>query len=309
MNRFTIQARHVKQKLLQGNWEHMQIDTSYLTTNLAKWKVSYSRRYIKSIGGILQDLGINFIVAGGYPSWLLGLKYSFGDINIFIQATDHQEMINYLDNISDKILLPFTIDRIDVNALYKKETHINKMSVMHIDVIRNSSNIQTFPGGQIQIHCVVPKRKNLSHSEFTHKILWHFPLPHVRIAMSYFSSDYTSCKMYRLDSSLGHYKQAQMLKTFLLQYFYKYYTLTAFRLRPRSSSITYRTHYHRFSILHNILTWTERHAEATSKQKRIVKIKYNLRLTSLCLQVINRNTLKRYGNNGICNAAKQLYIA
>jgi hypothetical protein len=165
---------------------------------------------------------------------------------------------------------------------------------------------------QIQIVFVVLKKKNLNHTEFTHEILKHFPLGHVRIAMTNFSADYTSCQVYRLDDTVGHYKKAKFLYKILQQYSEKYKLLKRHQLRSKVRNRTLDNFYfHKLSKIEHLRNWARKHAFATSKQATKVcraNIKYNLKLTSLCLQTIEKRYLTTNGTNTICTAAKRNYI-
>ena len=291
MNSFKRQPKHVQQKLLEGNWEHLSFESIVKPMIIVKRVL----KYIKHVGDHLHDMGASFVVAGGFPSWLMGLKYIYNDVDIFVHASNAAEAKQYQDKIAE---------------LYPHSTHWQESYFfMHAFIKRYALSNLTFVerGRKIKIQVIfsITKQRNLNHEEFAHGLIKHFPLGHIRIAMSYFSPDYTCCQLYRLDECNGHHRECQNLIKILTQY-----QSSAQHERGRTTKFTHnRLRIHRLAKIDNLIKWSQKHELATSRQNRHdVNIKRNLKLSSLCLQILNKRCLKNYGNDNVCKAAKLTYL-
>ena len=289
MNSFKSQPKHVQRQLLEGNWEPLSLDSvSERTTIILK--------NVGKVADCLKKFEIFFVLAGGFPSWLLGLKYGYKDIDIFAHVTSMAQAKDYGNKLKEKFEV-LMVD--DLPYFPSRHPFVKELTLCNVRM-PNQRKI-------IQIVFVTTRQRTTNVTEFTHGLIKHFPLAHIRIGMAYFSPNYTSCQMYRLDDTVDHYRETKTLKRYLKKYEKSYHHHV-----KRWTSEWRRIHgYSRLRRIWNLGLWVDKHALAPTKQgKRVCRadIKYNLRLTSLCLQKINKRCLNNYGNDSICKAAKLTYI-
>ena len=280
---------HTRLALLHANWVSFDLCTS-------KAHNSHVLSFLHIIVRILWECNVYFVVAGGYVSWLVGNKRRFNDVDIFVNIdnyTNVETLIGFLKHIGE-----YRVS--SCRYMFVGRQRVER----YILNIHDNVSECTF-----QIIFVIGAYA--SFTEYTHAILTFFPLTHIRLAMSYFTYDFTQCKLYRLDRPGGHYRQSLVLYKQLVRYVNRYEHLILDRTRRNSTCFASRLKH--FGSISRTLQWVRKHVLYTkrvhkARRTRQRQIKHvttnNLSLKSMCIQALERYYLDNYGQNILCLASR-----